>query len=384
MKNRPKQELNLKYVEKLLLSGPPYLIYSELEKDFILAMKEVIEHHRTSCLFYQKFLELKKFNIDDLKSFDDLEKIPPIHANFFKEKEILSIKKEDVYVHLTSSGTTGQKSQIYFDQWSLKSAQFVLDEIFDFYNWYSDQKTNYLLYTYETKRDDKLGTAYTDNYLCQYAPIQNVFCALRLSGLDGHKFDLFGTIDTLCRYEKENYPVRIFGFPAFFYFTLTKMKEMGMAPLKLHPDSLVFLGGGWKGHQNESISKNDLYQLANEYLGIQDDRLRDGFGSVEHCIPYVECSHHQFHIPVCSRIIIRDVKTLKPLSEGNIGYLNFISPYITSAPANSVLMGDLASWYSGSKCPCDIETSYFVLYGRAGVSKGKSCALAAVEILEKW
>ena len=104
---------------------------------------------------------------------------------------------------------------------------------------------------------------------------------------------------------------------------------------------------------------------------------------VEHCIPYIECQFHQFHVPVWSKVFIRDVKNLVPLPYGQKGFLHFVSPYITSVPAASVLMGDLASLHEGSQCPCLLETPYFIVHGRAGLSNNKSCAVAAAELLGK-
>lgn len=377
-------ESSLLKVSNFCRERDPYKYGKNHEQDLINALKEVLQFHSDNCQFYRDLLNQKKFKIDNLKKIKDIVQIPPIHANFFKENEILSIKKEQVYLHLTSSGTTGQKSQIFFDEWSLKSAQRMLDAIFKYYKWIDDSRTNYLLYTYEPELNDNLGTAYTDNYLCKYAPVNSVFYALRLAGKEGHKFNFHGVVDSLKRFEQEKLPVRIFGFPAFFYFTLSKMKEMNMKPIRLHQDSLVFLGGGWKGNQDKAIDKLELYDLAQEMLGIKNDRLRDGFGSVEHCIPYVECSNHQFHLPIWSEVVIRDVTTLEKIPNGQIGYLNFISPYITSVPANSILMGDLASLYDGKNCKCELETPFFKLHGRSGLTKNKSCALTAVEILQRW
>ena len=117
-------------------------------------------------------------------------------------------------------------------------------------------------------------------------------------------------------------------------------------------------------------------------LGIADERIRDGFGSVEHCVPYVECSRHHFHVPAWSRVFIRDVGTLEPLGFGQQGFLHFVSPYMTSVPAHSVMMGDLASLYPGSDCGCGISSPFFVVHGRAGTSRNKSCAVAAAELLK--
>jgi phenylacetate-coenzyme A ligase PaaK-like adenylate-forming protein len=342
------------------------------------AMKEVCAWHMERSPFYRQLALNEGFTPDLLKTRADLARIPSVLAHFFKEYEVLSIPREDVKLHLTSSGTTGQKSQVFFDEWSIGAPQAMLDEIFSYYGWVTpEQKTNYLLYTYETEADSKLGTAYTDHYLCKYAPAGEVSIALRLQGDGTHNFDFSGVLAALKRFESEGLPVRIFGFPAFLAETLERMDKLGIT-LKLHPESLVFLGGGWKGKASKAIPKKDLYAQAVRILGIPDARLRDGFGSVEHCIPYVECEQHEFHVPVWSEVIIRDVKTLEPINDG-VGFLSFVSPYMTSMPAHAVTMGDLASLHSN--CSCGNKRPFFRLQGRAGTTQNKSCAIAAAEIL---
>ena len=351
---------------------------SMLDVDFLQSMRDVTAWHMEKSLFYRKLAEQENFTPALIKTKTDLARIPAVLAHFFKEHEVLSVPREDVALHLTSSGTTGQKSQVFFDNWSIKAPQTMLDRIFEHYGWVTpEQKVNYLLYTYETEEGSKLGTAYTDHYLCKYAPADEVSIALRLQGDGSHSFDFSGVLAALRRFETAGLPVRIFGFPAFLAETLERMDKLGLT-LKLHPDSLVFLGGGWKGKASKAIPKKELYAQATRVLGIPDERLRDGFGSVEHCIPYVECAHHEFHVPVWSEVIIRDVKTLEPIIDG-VGFLSFVSPYMTSMPAHAVVMGDLASLHAN--CPCGNARPFFRLQGRAGTTQNKSCAIAAAEIL---
>ncbi len=186
----------------------------------------------------------------------------------------------------------------------------------------------------------------------------------------------------LQEYALEEVPVRIHGFPSFMYFTLMQMREMGIK-VKLHKDSLAMFGGGWKGYADQAISKEELFGLMHEYLGISLSRIRDGYGSVEHSVPYIECKNHKMHIPVWSRLFVRDVKTLEVLEYGKSGFLNFITPYITSVPAISVMMGDLGIMHSADECSCGAKTPFFEVLGRAGVSQNKSCAVSASELLKK-
>jgi phenylacetate-coenzyme A ligase PaaK-like adenylate-forming protein len=374
----------LKEVQKLCDIENPYEDFYKTDEQFVKAMIEITSWHIDRSDFYKKLSNSKKIDLNQIKSIDDLINIPHLWAHFFKKHEILSINKEDVFLHLTSSGTTGQKSQIFFDEWTIRSAQEMVDKIFNYYNWNRPlDKCNYILFSYQTETDSKLGTSYTDNFLCKYAGVNKVFTALKLNGNGGHEFDVFGTIEKLIEYEKEGLPVRIFGFPAFLFFTLERMKKLNIPPLKLHPESIIFLGGGWKGHAEREINKHQLYEMVHENLGIPLENLKDGFGSVEHCIPYVECENHQFHIPVWSRVFIRDMEDLKVLPYGKQGFLHFVSPYITSVPAHSVIMGDRASLHHPDECSCKLKTPFFKIHGRAGLKKNKSCAITAAELLSE-
>ncbi len=99
-------------------------------------------------------------------------------------------------------------------------------------------------------------------------------------------------------------------------------------------------------------------------------------------MPYIECGHHRLHVPVWSRAAVRDTRTLEPLPYGERGFLHLVSPYITSVPAQSVVMGDLASLHPAQDCPCPLPTPWFTIHGRAGVSRNRNCAAAAAELLK--
>ena len=280
------------------------------------------------------------------------------------------------------SGTSGQKSQMFFDQDSWDFGQEMIKSLFRFNHFLSDEPTDYLLYTYEPTAGSQLGTAKTDQGLLQYAPVHDVFFALRYNG-QSHDFDVYGVIEALKRYEKGGRPVRIFGFPSFLYCPLCQMKELGEKPLHLNPMSMTLFGGGWKGHAQKQVSKATLYALIEEMLGIPDANIRDGYGSTEHSVPYFECKNHHFHIPVFSRMLIRDIDTLRPLPIGEKGFANFITPHLLSVPAVSVLMGDLAVLHPAEECGCGLQTPFMEILGRAGTSAAKSCAVTASELLKR-
>lgn len=350
---------------------------------FLQAMRDCLAHHIEKNDFFRTLMADAGIKAEDIRTEADLEKLPFIHANFFKKYEVLSVDMDQVVMHATSSGTSGQKSQMFFDQDSLDFGNAMIENEFRHFGFLSDEPTNYLLFTYEPAEISKdLGTAKTDQGLLAYAPVNEVFYALRFNGV-GHDFDVYGTIRTLEEYEKQGLPVRIFGFPSFLCFTVQQMKDTGHRPLKLNRASMTMLGGGWKGYADKQIEKSELYALVEEMLGIPEANCRDGYGSTEHSVPYFECPCHRFHVPVYSRLIIRDVETLEPLPYGEAGFANFITPHLLSVPAVSVLMGDMAVLHPAEECSCGIKSPFMEIKGRAGTSKGKSCAITASELLKR-
>jgi hypothetical protein len=268
-----------------------------------------------------------------------------------------------------------------YDTRSMAAAQGMVNHIFRHYGWDTPgSPCNYLLLSYEPEAAITLGTAFTDQFLCSYAPVNRVVYGLRLTG-NGHAFDPFGVVRALREFAEEGLPVRILGFPAFLSQTLQHMEDTGLADLKLPAESLVILGGGWKTQAAQEIPLSRLYQRINRQLGIDLTRCRDGYGAVEHAVPYVQCAHQHFHVPVYSKVFVRNPADFSVQPYGKRGLLEFVSPYISSSPAHAVVMGDLATLHPGANCGCGLATDWFELHGRAGTTASRSCAMAASELI---
>ncbi|RWR03642.1 acyl-protein synthase [[Pantoea] beijingensis] len=373
--------MNISGVNALCAMTHPYQKDTYTDRLFDIAMREIVAFHVENTAGYSKWLAHHGIRAD-ASNITSWHQVPPVFANYFKKNLLLSQSGYDA-LELTSSGTSGQKSRMRYDERSISAAQGMVDHIFRYYGWETpDIPCNYLLLSYEPLDVITLGTAYTDQFLCKYAPVNRVAYALRQTG-KGHEFDPFGVIRALQEFAEEGLPVRILGFPAFMWFVLERMREMRLPWLNLHPESLTFFGGGWKTHADVEISKREFYARLNEQLGIADIRCRDGYGSVEHCVPYVECSQHHFHLPVYARAWIRDTRTFEVRDYGQRGFIQFVSPYITSCPAHSIVMSDLATLHRGDECHCELQTDWFDLIGRASNQNARSCALAASELIQE-
>ncbi|MFJ2710680.1 acyl-protein synthase [Pseudomonas sp. NPDC087346] len=372
--------IHLPHSDALCALTQPYCPDSVPQGLFNQAMAEITRFHAEHTPGYAHWLNANDMQIEELDQLDDWARLPPIFASFFKRHLLLSPTGEDA-LELTSSGTSGQKSRMRYDQRSLSAAQYMVERIFHEYGWNTpDTPCNYLLLSYEPEGRITLGTSFTDQFLCRFAPVNRVVYALRHNG-DGHQFDLFGVIAALQAFAEEGLPVRIFGFPAFLWQTLQRMQATGVANVQLPPGSLAFFGGGWKTQAADEVPKAQLYARIQQQLGIAVQDCRDGFGAVEHAVPYVECAHHHFHVPVYSKVYVRNPVDFSVLPYGQRGLLGIVSPYISSSPAHAVVMSDLATLHPGTSCDCGLSSDWFELHGRAGTDVGRSCAMAAAELL---
>lgn len=166
------------------------------------------------------------------------------------------------------------------------------------------------------------------------------------------------------------------------YFLLREMERRGIS-LRLPKGSKILLAGGWKQFYAEQTDKETFYNLAHKVLGISDKNIIEFYGAVEHPIMYCNCPRHHFHVPVYSRVIIRDVDTLKPLKKGAVGLVNLITPMVKATPILSVMTDDLGVLHDGSECGCGIRTPYLEIIGRVAPDNIKTCAAGAAELLSE-
>ncbi|EJM97490.1 acyl-protein synthase [Herbaspirillum sp. YR522] len=371
----------LPHVAALCALTQAYLPEQESQPWFNAAMHELTQYHLLQTPGYASWVAASGVDVQALG--DDWHRLPPLYAAYFKQylprsREVLQTTE------LHSSGTSGQKSHMHYDTDALQALMHMSNRIFAHYGWdRPQQRCNYLLFAYEANAAMQAsGSARTDEFLCTYAPAARVVHALRSNGQMGHEFDIHGVIRALHEFAEEGLPVRIFGFPAFLWFVLERMRVVGAAPLKLHAESLVLTGGGWKTHAALEIDKQVFRRRIQDQLGIAGERCRDGYGAVEHGVPYIECAQHRFHVPSYARAVVRDVADMRLLDYGEPGLLHLMSPYIRSSPAHSMVLGDLAVLLPPGQCTCAIPTASFQVLGRAAPGKHRNCAIAASELIK--
>lgn len=358
----------MKYTDKLIQSRA----FEQNNDLFFKSLQEICVHHYQKCDYFRFVFDSEDMDVSTMND-SDLYKLPFINVDLFKTVDFYNSNYEDFVLHLTSSGTSGQKSQTYLDKGSLRRVKESAYNIYHELGVTSTEKCNYLCFTYDPKVANDLGTAFTDELLTSFTPKGEVFYAFQWNEKDNDFFfDKEKTINKLKEFEKSSLPLRILGFPAHLYFLLLENE----IHLELPENSWLLTGGGWKGHENQKIDRDKFKVFVSERLSIPFENQRDLFGMVEHGIAYLEDESAKFRIPNYSRIIIRDPLTLEPKSYGQKGIVQFICTYNTSYPVVSILSTDWGIVHR------DHKGEYIEFLGRAGIKKQNGCALNANRLIQ--
>ena len=348
---------------------------------FLQAIEENVRFHYHSCPEYQKIAQAQGFSPRPLQNEEDLAQLPFLPTILFKRHDLRSMEGKKFLLTATSSGTGGRPSSIQFDMDGLFCGLRMVLRLGRYHHLFSPVPTNYIVMGYKPRRDNHAAAVKTAFGATLFAPaVRRRYALLYRDGK--YVPDLDGVIQSIISYSRSSLPTRFMGFPSYTYFVLRRMEEQGIT-VKLKTGSKIMLGGGWKQFYTQQVDKKALYVLAERVLGVPEQAFVEFFGAVEHPILYCSCPNHHFHIPVYSRIIIRDVHTLQPLPYGCPGLVNLITPMVNAAPLTSVMTDDLGVLHEPDSCGCGISSPWLELLGRVGLKGLKTCAAGAAELLSE-
>jgi len=366
------------YRKKLFKTKNPYDI-SGTEGEFLTAMRRNAEFHIANAPEYARICASEGFSPEMLKTPDDLKYIPPIPTLYYKRNKLYSMPDSRFMVHATSSGTRGVHSEIRFEFKALINDAHMVLNTTKYHGILSPVPVNYIILGYKATKNNRMGVAKTALLSTFYAPALSRSYAIKETPA-GFEVDFEGIYKALEKCAKSPFPTRFMSFPSYTLMMLKEMERMGIK-LNLRPNSRYLLGGGWKQFFTERVDKSELYDRIHDRLGIPEKNCTELFGAVEHPILYCDCPNHHFHVPVYSRLLVRDVDTLDALPMGSAGIANFLTPMLESMPLLSIMTDDLCVLRDGRECGCGIESPYFEILGRVGVTDIKTCTAGAEDIL---
>lgn len=342
----------------------PYELGNEAKRKMLTKeLIELTEYHRERCKPYRNMLAALNYNVDKVNSYYD---IPFYPVRMFKEVDLMSIRKEDIFKTMTSSGTTGQAvSKIYLDKETAIIQQKVMIKIL------SDYLGKHRIPMLVIDSRDVLKNR--SLFSARGAAIigLNIISSKTTFALNS---DMSLNIDVVKQFMEENKGKKflIFGFTFMvwqhFYKELKKIDEkLDMS------EAYLMTGGGWKKLESEAITRENFKKAFEELCGIR--HFLDHYGMVEQtgCI-YAECEYGHLHASIYSDVIPRRYTDFSPCEIGEKGIIQVVSVLPHSYPGHSLLTEDEGVILGEDDCPCGRKGKYIKILGRIKSAELRGCS----------
>ena len=342
----------------------PYEL-SKAEKQQLLTQEllALTNHHKLNCKEYASILQALNFDEKKVKSYYDLPFIP---VRLFKEYDLMSIDKSQVFKTMTSSGTTGQKvSKIFVDKDTASNQQKTLIKILS--DFIGKQRLPMLIIdSPNVVKDRNLFSARGAAILGL-----SMLARERIYALDENMQLNLEVLQEFCQ-KYEGQRVLLFGFTFMVWQHL--YSELKRLNLKINlPEAFLITGGGWKKLVTLNISREAFKDALREQCGI--GHFLDHYGMVEQTGSiYAECEYGHLHASNYSDVIIRDPKDFSICKVGQKGIIQVVSVLPHSYPGHSLLTEDEGIILGEDDCPCGRHGKYFTITGRMKKAELRGCS----------
>lgn len=342
----------------------------EKQCSFLARMRTLCIWHFEHCIDYRRILIAQGYHRkEQLQQIDDLAAFPYLAIPIFKRFSLKSIRSDQVFKVLKSSGTTSQVSSVIFLDGATAGLQSkVLVRILQ-----STIGRKRLPMMIVDRPEYGSQKRQTNSYSARGAGIQG----LSILGRD-HTFVLeeslqlnLGELDIFCE-KYQNRPVLIFGFTFLIWQSLLMaLKNLGK---KINlPEAILIHGGGWKKLQHLAVENEEFKRTVTELTGIRN--IHNFYGMAEQVGSiFVECDEGYLHAPFASDVLVRHPATFESLSQYENGLLQVLSLLPMSYPGHSILTEDLGQLMGEDDCPCGKKGKYFLVEGRIPKAEIRGCS----------
>ena len=314
------------------------------EADFKAKALEVFNYQATQNPIYQLFLS--HLNID-IKTIDEIEKIPFLPIKFFKQFDIITGNKTPEKT-FTSSGTTGMTTSKHLVT-DLGLYHYSLEKCFEqFYG----PLTDYTIFALLPSYLERTGSSLID--MVEYW--------IEKSGRPENGFYLYNhqeLYDNLIAHEKTGKKAILIGVS----FALLDFVDNYKMNLK---NTIVMETGGMKGRKKE-ITREELHQILKAGFGTNE--IQSEYGMTELLSQGYSRGDLTFKTPQWMRIMIRETEDpFKYVKTGKTGGVNVID----LANVNSCSF--IATDDLGKK----VSENQFEILGRFDHSDVRGCNLMVI------
>ena len=343
----------------------PYELDKEQKSKFLTEeLLELTLFHKSKCNYYRNFVDALGFNPENVKSPSD---IPFFPVRAFKDVDLLSVPREEIFKTMTSSGTTGQRvSKIFVDKDTAMIQQKVMVKILgDF--WGKKRLPILVIDSKATVRNRESFSARGAAIIGLQVVAREMVYALN----DDMTLNVEAVKDFREKYSGQRFI--IFGFTFIVWQSLFLNPEADFISAYDLSETFLMTGGGWKKLISDSVSQDAFKQKMNDRFGIR--HYLDHYGMVEQtgCI-YAECECGHLHASIYSDVIIRDPIDFSVKKNGEKGLIQVVSVLPHSYPGHSLLTEDEGVVLGEDDCPCGRKGKYIQIIGRIKSAEIRGCS----------
>jgi hypothetical protein len=363
---------------------------AEAEKLQYSCIKQAFLHHYTNSKFYHNFCKEQKVTPDDIKTNQDLSKIPLISDKFFKDyppgkdfafwlaniytgelpqitirqkkptyDDVIKAYNEAGVIVSYSSGTGGRYTFIPRNIQTFLNAEYALAKTlvgmayplwkYDSYGYLlmPNPKKNFI---FAGKALEIYFDAIKDVNVAIDREVTTELVQITMGNKKGLKNDLVryfsyrqqkkmidNIIVWLEKHAAAKDTITLLGAPYILYAVMEKLKSQGKS-FDFGDRGGVATGGGWKGLRN--ITSTQFRTEVNKVLGISEKFVFDVYSMVEGNGWMIHCPEgHYLHAPYTYyKPLVLD-NDYKPVGYGEWGRFAFLDGIATSHPS-FVITGD--------------------------------------------
>jgi phenylacetate-coenzyme A ligase PaaK-like adenylate-forming protein len=346
------------------LDFEPYGLDSVRKHEVMLAaMRELTLWHAQQCAEYHQVMQALQVTPANL---DRLEDVPYLPVRLFKEFELLSVPRDDIFKTMTSSGTSGQQvSRIFLDKATASLQTKVLSRLMT--GLLGKKRVPMLVIDTPSVLKDRMAFSARGAGILGFSMFGlDVTYALN----DDMQLDIGALESFVARHPVG--PIFLFGFTFMIWQHLVQPLLKSGSRLSLDRGILLH-GGGWKKLQEQEVGNDRFKQALHDVTGLS--QVTNYYGMVEQTGSlYMECEQGHLHTSVFSDVIVRRLEDFEVAAQGNEGVIEVLSVLPRSYPGHALLTEDRGTILGEDDCPCGRLGKYFHVHGRLAKAEVRGCS----------
>ena len=327
------------------------------------ALSELTRWHAAKCEAYRRIVRVQGIDSEAVRTLDQ---VPYLPVRLFKEFDLLSINRSEVFKTMTSSGTTGQQvAKIYLDRATASLQTRVLSKLMG--QLLGKHRLPMLVVDSPGMVKDRSAFSARGAGILGFSLYgQDVTYALNTS----MKLDL-STVEAFLDRHRGT-PIFIFGFTFIMWsHWVLPLQHLGKI-LPIHSGTILH-GGGWKKLQDQAVD-NKTFRMALQSC-VGNMKVVNYYGMVEQTgALFMECEEGWLHAPVYADVIIRDPYTFDVAEIGQEGIIEVLSIVPLSYPGHALLTEDIGVLLGEDDCACGRLGKYFRVIGRVSEAEVRGCS----------